>query len=382
MKAFTKAVKADDVEVPTHLWNDQVSTAGVPKERRDRALTRFRKLGFQLFQKGLVKDCCAFLSQTHGKNWMEKRQQDGEGALTELGRDQRTISSMLWHSSHMSWLEFNTGSRLVHFRFPERYRWEAWNGVWAFFEKPGPTTCWAQPVIGDLGIRSKTKDKIEKVIRRRYLLPAGTPGVGIKLSIKYFTIPKGEDDVRMVYNATANKLNKAVWVPKFWLPTMNTLVRNVGCNLWMTDCNVGDMFLNYQLHYKVWPYTAVELTCLQDSPKETGPEWAVWDRNLMGFAASPYNSIKMALVAEEVCKGDCFKTGVGCDRKELNASRKARPCSQTTGAWAGAIDHVLDELGVCVSTSQEKGTKMRGILTKWRTGIEKLISVCELEGRE
>jgi len=45
---------------------------------------------------------------------------------------------------------------------------------------------------------------------------------------------------------------------------------------------------------------------------------AVWDRNLMGFAASPYNSIKMALVAEEICKGDRFETGVGCDGKELN----------------------------------------------------------------
>jgi hypothetical protein len=43
---------------------------------------------------------------------------------------------------------------------------------------------------------------------------------------------------------------------------------------------------------------------------------AVWDRNLMVFAASPYNSfIKMALVAEEICKGE---TGVGCDGKELN----------------------------------------------------------------
>ncbi len=57
-----------------HLWNNRVSMAGVPKERRDKALMGFRKLGFQLFRKGLVKDCCAFLSQAHGKNWMEKRQ--------------------------------------------------------------------------------------------------------------------------------------------------------------------------------------------------------------------------------------------------------------------------------------------------------------------
>ncbi len=63
---------------------------------------------------------------------------------------------------------------------------------------------------------------------------------------------------------------------------------------------------------------AFDLTGLQGSPKETGPKWAVWDRNLMGFVASPYNFIKMALVAKEVLKGGRFKTGVGCDGKELN----------------------------------------------------------------
>ncbi len=38
----------------------------------------------------------------------------------------------------------------------------------------------------------------------------------------------------------------------------------------------------------------------------------------MGFAALPYNSIKMALVAEEICKGNRHEEGVGIDGKELN----------------------------------------------------------------
>ncbi len=158
-------------------------------------------------------------------------------------------------------------------------------------------------------------DKINKVMRRRYLLPEGTPGVSLKSYIKYFAVPKGEDDIRMVYDATANKLNEAVWVPSFWLPSIDTLVRNVGSESWMTDRDVGDMFLNYQLHKEVQPFTAVDLSSLRAGD---GPAWAVWDRNLMGFAASPYNSIKMALVAEEVCKGDLRDTRVGLDGKELN----------------------------------------------------------------
>jgi hypothetical protein len=214
-KAFAKAVKSDNAGVPNHLWNDHILTAGMPKEWRNKALTGFRKLGFKLFRQGLVKDCCAFMAWAHGKNWMKGRRRDGSGAFTKLGRDQRAISSMIWHSSRMSWFEFNAGSRLIRLRFLERYCREARDGVRAFFEKPGLITCQAQPVIKDSEIWSKTKDKVGKVIQWRYMLPAGTPGMSVKSFIKYFAVPKGKDNIRMVYNATANKLNEAVWVPTF-----------------------------------------------------------------------------------------------------------------------------------------------------------------------
>jgi hypothetical protein len=159
------------------------------------------------------------------------------------------------------------------------------------------------------------KDKISKVVKRRYLL---TTGINVKSLIKYFAVPKGEDDVRMVYDATANKLNECVWVPSFWLPTIDSLVRALDGESWMTDRDVGDMSLNFQLHRSVVPFTGVDLSSLYEGSDEVGLRWAVWDRNLMGFAASPYNSIKMALVAEEVCKGNRHEEGVGIDGKELN----------------------------------------------------------------
>ncbi len=45
-KAHARAVKANDAEVPTHLWDNWVSAPEIPKEQRDMALTRFRRLGF------------------------------------------------------------------------------------------------------------------------------------------------------------------------------------------------------------------------------------------------------------------------------------------------------------------------------------------------
>jgi hypothetical protein len=187
--------------------------------------------------------------------------------------------------------------------------------VKAFFEKPGPTTKGGQPVITDPLIREQTQEKIGKVITQRYLLTSGPP---IKSYIKYFAVPKGEDDIRLVYDATANKLNECVWVPSFWLPTIKSLVCGFDSNSWMTDRDVGDMFLNFQLHEDVVPYMGVYLSTLYDKPEDPGPRWAFWDRNLMGFAAYPYNAIKMALVAKEVCKGNCHETGMGSDGKELN----------------------------------------------------------------
>jgi hypothetical protein len=205
----------------------------------------------------------------------------------------------------------------------------------------------------------------------------------------------------------------------------------------MTDQDIGDMFLNFQLHDSVVPFTGVDLSALYETGYDSGPRWAVWDRNLMGFAASPYNYIKMALVAEEVCRGDRHKKGVGLDSKELNpfqwqhvclnlpgtrdydpclswvskmwsdgrvackifsfvnaervtgpdeeltwqashvlaaqqayvgiqdAGRKARPCSRQPGASAGAIVHIVPDLGMCMLTSAEKWAKLKAILKKW-----------------
>jgi len=311
-KVFSKAVKADAAEVPMHLWNDRVTMAGLPEETRKAALDGIRQVAFQFFMSTLLMECVQYMAKSHGKDWLTKPLNVAKGGTTnKLGRDRDAMANMLWHSTHTNCFEYNTGLRLIHFRFPKQYQKEARVGVQTFFEKTGPTTQRGQPTIDDPVMRAKVMEKIVKVIKRGYLTTMS--GDTIKSYIKYFAVPKGEDNIRMVYDATANKLNDTVWVPTFWLPTIDTLVRNAGQDSWMKDRDV-----NYQLHEDVWPYTGVDLSCLYASPKDPGPRCALWDRNLIGFEASPYNSIKMALVAEEVCKGNRLETGVGADGKDLN----------------------------------------------------------------
>jgi hypothetical protein len=130
------------------------------------------------------------------------------------------------------------------------------NGVLVWFKKPGLATREAQPLIADPALCAKAKEKIIKVVKRRYLV---TTDLNIKSLIKYFAIPKGGDNVRMVYDATANRLNDCMWVPTFWLPMINLLVRALDENSWMTDRDVGDMFLNFQIHRTAIPCTGVDL---------------------------------------------------------------------------------------------------------------------------
>ena len=141
------------------------------------------------------------------------------------------------------------------------------DGVLVFFESPGPMMKGKQPIIADVGIWIKTMEKIGKVIKRRYLLTTDLP---IKSFITFFAVPKGEDDIQLVYNAMANKLNECVWVPSFWLPTIESLVRACDVETWMTDRDIGDMFLNFQLHASVVPFTGVDLASLYNNLDEVG----------------------------------------------------------------------------------------------------------------
>ena len=307
-------MKADDARIPVELWNDRIKVCGVSSEAIGSALAALRKLAWRWYIKVLVRDCVRFMREQHGDDWVAKPRHAEEG-ITELGRDQKAITEMLWHSVQSDWFEYRAGSKVVHFRFPKRYRKLARDGVPIFFEQPGPTTKGSQAHIADPGVREQVREKVAKALQRRYLY---SPSFPIKSHINYFAVPKGEDDIRLVYDATANGLNDCVWSPSFWLPTINTLVRGVDKDSFMTDRDIGDMFLNFQLHASAIPYTGVDLSMLYDSPDEVGMRSAVWDRNLMGFAPSPYNCIKTALIVEEIVKGDRWQTGLGSDGRELN----------------------------------------------------------------
>ena len=167
-------------------------------------------------------------------------------------------------------------------------------------------------------------EKVQKVVDRRYVRFSDAKSKVLSC-LHCFAVPKGDDDIRMVYDATGNGLNQCVWVPTFWLPTTATLLRGLDKDSWMTDRDMADMFLAYELDPRVRPYTGLGLDTLLGGPRKGGPprRLAYWCRCCMGFVGSPYCTIRLSLVAQETVRGDRFdvrlaKEVPGLPRAELN----------------------------------------------------------------
>ena len=82
----------------------------------------------------------------------------------------------------------------------------------------------------------------------------------------FFAVPKGEDDIRIVYDASVCGLNDALWCPNCFLPTIDSVLRNAGSETWFGDIDLGEMFLNFQLDEKILPWVGVDVSELEGLP--------------------------------------------------------------------------------------------------------------------
>ena len=103
-------------------------------------------------------------------------------------------------------------------------------------------------------------------------------------------------------------MNDCVWAPPFFLPTVASLLRIVDHTSVMEDRDIGKMFLNFELHPNTRRFTGIDVSPLGLEHDGSRLHWLVWTKNLMGFRSSPYNSVKMYLIVEEVVQGDRHDT--------------------------------------------------------------------------
>jgi hypothetical protein len=103
-----------------------------------------------------------------------------------------------------------------------------------------------------------TQKVVDKLLNAR---EKGYISMGVVKSLIFcFDVPKGLDDIRMVYDGTKSGLNAALWAPWFPLPTADSLLRSVEPGTYMSDNNVGEIVLNFVLHSSVQERCGVDLT--------------------------------------------------------------------------------------------------------------------------
>jgi hypothetical protein len=416
---LAKAVKADDSVVPVHLWDVRILRRAVASQEVS-ALERIRQCLMRIYRRRLFKDCVRYLVSTHGNEWRNER-----ARTPKVQADVAAVAEIVWRAAGNDWWDYASGSRLHFFRFPKRYRLLARDGVPNFFIKPGPTQRLPQPQPTPEATEV-LKEKMTKMIVRKYVTQ---PTSKLLSLIRYFAVPKGEGDWRVMYHAGANGLNDCVWAPSFYLPTVEALLRIVDHTLYMEDRDIGEMFLNFELHPNTRKFVGVDVRPLGLDHLVGSSNWLGWTKNLMGFQSSPYNSVKMFLICEEIIRGDrkdvnnAFQwdhvklnlpgtanynpsegwitkrrvdgslasdmvtfvddergTGSGAERVReaghtlstresylgvQDALRKLRPATRRPGAWAGVVVHNDPEDGIVVLTSQDKWDRTKAICQHW-----------------
>ena len=76
-----------------------------------------------------------------------------------------------------------------------------------------------QTMPKDPSIFGQVVEKISKVRSHGYI----TTRLVLSLT-SFFQVPKGEDDIRMVYNLTACGINATLWAPSFWMLTITDVL--------------------------------------------------------------------------------------------------------------------------------------------------------------
>jgi hypothetical protein len=231
--------------------------------------------------------------------WACLHQQGSEGPKTmRVARD--ALSRAAGPHSRCStdyldgWWDWASGSTPFFWNWEGRYSREVRDGQPHF-------------LVGEFGhfvrpqLPCKTAREAELVrskvvpVRQRNYIEAGK----VTSLTHYFWVPKGVEDVRMVYNGTGSGLNDAVWAPHFGLPYVTHTVRSLMPGYCQCDLDVGEMFLNFLLSEELKQLSGVDVSHVRSTdPRDTAWEesragrWERWCRNWMGLTDSPYRSIQ------------------------------------------------------------------------------------------
>ena len=202
-------------------------------------------------------------------------------SVFEFRRDWLTglhVLSTYLHSSYFGW---DRGSALIFTRWPPSLRHVArdgykpfqWGGLPSYLRKPRPLPVEQRPLFFS---------KVRKFIDRCYITPnASNADQIITSTIDYFAVPKGDSDLRPVFNGTTCGLNLVIWAPNFWLPTSNSMIESLHYNFQVVDLDFGEMFTNFPLHSSLQCVSGIDLSQFRAQQDEHYPERKPFSKRIL-----------------------------------------------------------------------------------------------------
>jgi hypothetical protein len=285
-KQVSVASKADDAAIDTSIWAVGGDGPGLEVSRE-----RLRRFLHRVWYANLRQEAT---------NFLQGQKEIAPGA--DYNKDVQAVQDCLLRAKRSSWWEWNDGSRLFFWRWPQCWRLEARDGARAFHHHWPKRRPMARVVnVESQWMKDSHDEKIEKLINRRYIRQISDTSK-IHVSIPHFPVLKTESDTRAVWSDTENGVNLSIYVPRMFLPTARTMHRRLPPGGWMADMDGGEMFNNFMMHPSEQPLAGVNVSKkLQE--KLGCPALMCWDRLLFGWRPAPLFASRMFLRAIEISKG-------------------------------------------------------------------------------
>ncbi len=273
-----------------------------------------------------------------------------------------------------SFWKWKDGSSIFFWRWPSRYKKSLRDGTKLFVNRKHLPLFTDSPNLPkDPTTRQQLLDKLQVPRTKRYI----KPGL-VHSRTGYFAVPKGTEDIRLVYDATKCGLNRALWSPNFYLPTIDALLRNADSNTFYGDIDLGEMFLNYALDEAIRPYAGVDVSALEPDKIRSGVKAVLerWERTLMGLRPSPYVCTQTFSWGEEIIRGNRLDPNnpLRWDKVILNlpgdlnydpTKPRVYKWNSLTGTIAGSFGTYIDD----IRTQHQSESLCRSVTRKVAGGV-------------
>ena len=227
-------------------------------------------------------------------------------ASTQLLLDADRGAEILSQALRSSWWEWNSGSSLFFWRWNgEVQQKDARDGMEIYVSGNLPSSQAKPARCASLPHLKLMASKVESMLKRGYLEEGF-----VRSNVHYFSVPKGEDDIRVVFDGTSSGLNNSLWAPNFYLPSSQSALLLLTFSSWMADVDFGEMFHNFFVAPKIRKYSGIDITPLVLHVKhplkrdKRGSCVVRWTRLFMGMRPSPFNSVRYYYLGEEFVRGD------------------------------------------------------------------------------